>query len=302
MRVGLFISLLIHAGVLGWALISIAPKALNTPVPKPITVDVLTVADLTKLRAGSKKKAKAKPKAKKVAKPKETRKVRSKPKRVATLPPAPKPAEKPKVKPKKKAPKKAKPKPKKPKPVAKPKVKPKPKPKPKRVVKKKPPTKRKKKRKFDPDNIAALLNRDPTAKAGKPVKKPKKKKTARKKAKRKPVPPAPPLGRDKELSITEKQALALVLRRCVSRYWSPPTGAASAAELVVKVRFNLKPDGMLQGPPIVLNPRNTAFHFAAADSAKRAVLQCQPFQLPAKYYEHWKTVTLNFDPREMFGG
>ncbi len=42
---------------------------------------------------------------------------------------------------------------------------------------------------------------------------------------------------------------------------------------------------------------------AAAESALRAVLnpRCHPFALPREKYDSWKTMTLVFDPKEMFG-
>ena len=41
----------------------------------------------------------------------------------------------------------------------------------------------------------------------------------------------------------------------------------------------------------------------AADSALRAVKNpiCNPLKLPPEKYEKWKVMTLNFDPRHMFG-
>jgi hypothetical protein len=40
-----------------------------------------------------------------------------------------------------------------------------------------------------------------------------------------------------------------------------------------------------------------------AESAKRAILTCQPFKmLRADTYDQWKDIEITFDPREMFGG
>jgi len=40
-----------------------------------------------------------------------------------------------------------------------------------------------------------------------------------------------------------------------------------------------------------------------AESAKRAILSCQPFtMLRADTYQLWKDIEITFDPREMFGG
>jgi colicin import membrane protein len=39
---------------------------------------------------------------------------------------------------------------------------------------------------------------------------------------------------------------------------------------------------------------------AAAESARRAILQCAPYSLPAEKYEAWADVIVHFDPSEMF--
>jgi hypothetical protein len=49
-----------------------------------------------------------------------------------------------------------------------------------------------------------------------------------------------------------------------------------------------------------MNPQSSPFFIAAADSAKRAVIQCQPYSLPAEKYAAWQDVILNFDPKDMF--
>ena len=42
---------------------------------------------------------------------------------------------------------------------------------------------------------------------------------------------------------------------------------------------------------------------AMAESAKRAIMTCQPFtMLRPEHYEQWKDIEITFDPREMFGG
>ena len=44
------------------------------------------------------------------------------------------------------------------------------------------------------------------------------------------------------------------------------------------------------------------FFRAAAESALRAVLnpRCNPLKLPPDKYQQWQTMTLNFDPKDMF--
>jgi colicin import membrane protein len=40
-----------------------------------------------------------------------------------------------------------------------------------------------------------------------------------------------------------------------------------------------------------------------AESAKRAILSCQPFtMLNPDHYDQWRDMEINFDPSEMLGG
>ncbi len=43
------------------------------------------------------------------------------------------------------------------------------------------------------------------------------------------------------------------------------------------------------------------YYRAAAESARRAVMQCQNYDLPAESYDEWSELTLRFDPSEMLG-
>lgn len=92
------------------------------------------------------------------------------------------------------------------------------------------------------------------------------------------------------------------LRGMISRCWNPPVGASDGDQLVVKIRFNLNQDGTVSGNPTVENSGSHPFFRAAADSARRAVLRCQPYNLPVEKYDTWDEVIVNFDPREMYGG
>jgi colicin import membrane protein len=66
------------------------------------------------------------------------------------------------------------------------------------------------------------------------------------------------------------------------------------------LRWNLRPDGSLDGEPVVVNPaRGDALFQLAADAAIRAVKECSPFPLPPDKYSAWKTIERNFDPSSM---
>lgn len=96
------------------------------------------------------------------------------------------------------------------------------------------------------------------------------------------------------------------IRHQIERCWSVPSGARDADDLVILIRIFLNPDGTLSKPPSVVNApsaRFNAYYQAAAESARRAVLRCTPFSnLPSEKYEHWRELTLEFNPRRMLGG
>lgn len=293
MRIGLIISSLLHAGLLAFALISFHnAKAFKPAEVKSIPLDIVDISELTKIKAGLKKAREDDKKAddkKPVAKQIEPEKKKKKPapkRKVETA--APKPEVKPEKVPAKKKPEPKKKVAEKPKPKPKPKKvsKPKPKPKPKPVKKAK---KVKKKPKFDEDKIAALLNKVPDA--------------GRDTSKLPDLPGAKkakgnPEGRALTMSINEIDAF----RRQVSQCWNPPVGGLGAEDLLVKVRLQLRKDGSLKDQPKVMNSGRSAFFRAAADSATRAIWQCQPYELPAKKYKLWQDMIINFDPRHMLQG
>jgi hypothetical protein len=74
---------------------------------------------------------------------------------------------------------------------------------------------------------------------------------------------------------------------------------------VVSIRVEMNADGTPRSAVIQNAGQMQAnpFFQAAADSARRAVLnpRCQPFKLPAEKYDHWRTMTLIFNPKEMAG-
>ena len=108
-----------------------------------------------------------------------------------------------------------------------------------------------------------------------------------------------PSGSAAQLSQSELDAL----RARLAQLWSPPAGAKNPDELVVPIRMQLNPDGTLAGPPMVLTSGKTPLFMASRDSAIRAVLRGQPFDmLRPEHYEQWKDIEITFDPRDMIRG
>lgn len=165
------------------------------------------------------------------------------------------------------------------------------------------------KREFDPDRISALLNRDP--KAGSPAAQEGPKEPWRKpsslqdQAAGVEAPTLPqrealgqPDGQDARLTRNDIDALSGQIGRC----WNIPVGGLGADNIVVKIHIQLNKDGTLMRQPEIVNQGSSPFFRAASDAALRAVLQCQPYSLPPEKYGQWSDLTLNFDPKKMYGG
>ena len=105
-------------------------------------------------------------------------------------------------------------------------------------------------------------------------------------------------GRDMQMTFNEIDALRAKISQC----WNPPVGGLGAEAIKVKLRLQLTEQGSLTSAPQVMNRAGSPFFQAAADAAVRAVMLCQPYQLPPQKYALWRDMILNFDPREMFGG
>ncbi len=124
----------------------------------------------------------------------------------------------------------------------------------------------------------------------------------------KPVAEQAPTAEEIEQQLTidearRKRTIADAVREQVSACWNPPVGAKDAEDLVVEIRIALTPDGRVRAVQAVDQYRlgSDPFFRAAAESARRAVLKCEPLELPPDSYSLWKTMTLVFNPKEMFG-
>jgi hypothetical protein len=63
----------------------------------------------------------------------------------------------------------------------------------------------------------------------------------------------------------------------------------------------MNPDGNVRSVEIVdaAGRMGDSFYRTAAESARRAVLQCQPLPVPPKKYDVWREIYLTFDPSQM---
>ena len=161
----------------------------------------------------------------------------------------------------------------------------KPEPKPEPQVKPTPPKPEKPKtQKFDINNIEALLNKVA----------PKQEKSNAKIADR----------TIKGIGAQTAMTMDLVdaLRNQIAQCWSPPAGAPRPEDLVVDFFVRLNPDGSVAQVTSASVPQNSYMR-AAVEAARRAIMTCQPYKLPADRYNQWREIDpLHFDPRQMMGG
>jgi hypothetical protein len=110
-----------------------------------------------------------------------------------------------------------------------------------------------------------------------------------------------PAGNKPSLPVTSSEIDAV--RRQIERCWNMPGGAKEAGDLVVSIRVEMNLDGTPRSAVVANSGQMQAnpYRQAVADSARRAVLnpRCHPFKLPPEKYDHWRTMTLIFDPKEM---
>ena len=106
----------------------------------------------------------------------------------------------------------------------------------------------------------------------------------------------------KKLTLSEEDAIKAQFMSC----WSIPLGMPFDETYIVKIKIFLNKDGSLSKPPEVLqhermNKPGEEYFRRLAESAIRAVKICDPLKnVPdINRYDDWKTLQLNFDPREI---
>jgi len=93
------------------------------------------------------------------------------------------------------------------------------------------------------------------------------------------------------------------LRARISSCWSPPAGIDANSKVYVVLRVLFRQDGSLGREPVLVEATASTLGPALAESAKRALLLCQPFtMLKPEHYEQWKDLELKFDPHQLLGG
>jgi colicin import membrane protein len=79
-----------------------------------------------------------------------------------------------------------------------------------------------------------------------------------------------------------------MFKQQVERCWKKPYGGIQIAEAEAAFAIRLKRDGTLEGSPVPEGAPATPYLRVYQESALRAIIECQPYKLPAAFFEEWK--------------
>jgi colicin import membrane protein len=285
-------SIALHVLVIGYGLVTFSSRSMEAPPQESLPVDIISADQLAKLTQGIKsgEKDKPKPKVEKVAEAppddeavgkltekKELIKTNSAPE------PPPKPVEKPVEK---------KPDPAKEDPIAaaikrQEAKKPTPKQEPKVAQAQPQPPKPKSERVFDAAQIQRDLDkRDPTRHALTGT----------------TLNASASLGLSTGTANTNVATWQGAFKGAVRRCFTPTYNGEDADQYEADIDINMKIDGTLASEPVIVAVRGPSRSIAqaVAESAKRAIVQCQVYSfMPKQQYDNWKTIPMTFGLRDM---
>lgn len=315
MRAGFVASAVGHLAILAWGLVALPGiERFEVTIQEAVPVEMVTLSDVTRNRKGERdgeqsEIARARPAEKPAEKPADAEKPAKEPVRkvAATPPPAPAPAPEPTpAREPAPAPQAEPAPPKEPEPEAEaPKPEPEPAPQPVKVTPRTKPTPPeplkvaaaspqttetvdKPKKDFDPNNIAALLNKvEPKGAAGEAG----------------PEPASLGSNRSQEtgaLSASDQDLLIAKIKQRFSYY-----GDDYPDDLKITIQFSLSEDGHVVGTPEVLNSHDHPKFSVLARAAVRAVLRVDQEEsfafLPRDKFGGaggWSTLVVNFYPKQ----
>jgi len=79
-----------------------------------------------------------------------------------------------------------------------------------------------------------------------------------------------------------------MFKQQVERCWKKPYGGIESQKPEAAFAIRLKRDGTLEGMPVPEGAPATPYLRVYQESALRAIIECQPYKLPAAFFEEWK--------------
>jgi hypothetical protein len=95
----------------------------------------------------------------------------------------------------------------------------------------------------------------------------------------------------------EKSGLVFAIQQC----WNVPVGLENDSSNIITMGVKLTRDGRLEEEPRRIAPLSgsAAGILQAYEAARRALIRCQPYDLPADKYETWREIEIVFNPQQM---
>jgi colicin import membrane protein len=102
-----------------------------------------------------------------------------------------------------------------------------------------------------------------------------------------------------KLNPSDRAALAGMLADQINKCWNIPV--SGRPNPLPQVRISLGADGSLQGAPVLVNSSGDANFRALAESGMRAIRQCSPFRIPARFaatHGDWRSTIVQLNPED----
>lgn len=109
-----------------------------------------------------------------------------------------------------------------------------------------------------------------------------------------------PTATGQKLSPSDREQLMGLIKEQMERCWSI-TGTSNPSVKPL-VRLQLTQTGAILTQPALANSSGDPAFNAIAESGMRAIRQCAPYRIPAKFadkYDDWKTITVKLDPTDL---
>lgn len=96
---------------------------------------------------------------------------------------------------------------------------------------------------------------------------------------------------------SETSGLVFAIQQC----WNVPVGLENDSSNIITMSVKLTREGKLAEPPRKIAPLSgsAAGILQAYEAARRALIRCQPYDLPIEKYETWKEIEIVFNPQQM---
>ena len=106
------------------------------------------------------------------------------------------------------------------------------------------------------------------------------------------------LGLAKGTAADNSATWGSMFKEQVERCWKKPVGGIEGQNSEAAFEIRLKRDGTLETTPVPEGSPTTPYFRVYQESALRAIIECQPYKLPAAFFDEWKYFAPVFTERK----